>query len=168
MKPKQPLFHVVKRDHVSRSQLVLAYVLAVVIAVAVGAVLLTVMGVPFGAFYQKMFTLGLLDNKFAYKNVENFIKLFVPLLITSLALALAFRMRFWNIGGEGQFTLGALCAGAVAMQLGDSLPRIVVLLLMALAGMVGGGLYGVIAAVLKVRYGTNETLLTLMFNYMAL
>ena len=74
MKPKQPLFHVVKRDHVSRSQLVLAYVLAVVIAVAVGAVLLTVMGVPFGAFYQKMFTLGLLDNKFAYKNVENFIK----------------------------------------------------------------------------------------------
>ena len=168
MKPKQPLFHVVKRDHVSRSQLVLAYVLAVVIAVAVGAVLLTVMGVPFGAFYQKMFTLGLLDNKFAYKNVENFIKLFVPLLITSLALALAFRMRFWNIGGEGQFTLGALCAGAVAMQLGDSLPRIVVLLLMALAGMVGGGLYGVITAVLKVRYGTNETLLTLMFNYMAL
>lgn len=168
MKPKQPLFHVVKRDHVSRGQLVLAYVLAVVIAVAVGAVLLTVMGVPFGAFYQKMFTLGLLDNKFAYKNVENFIKLFVPLLITSLALALAFRMRFWNIGGEGQFTLGALCAGAVAMQLGDSLPRIVVLLLMALAGMLGGGLYGVIAAILKVRYGTNETLLTLMFNYMAL
>ena len=168
MKPKQPLFHVVKRDHVSRGQLVLAYVLAVVIAVAVGAVLLTVMGVPFGAFYQKMFTLGLLDNKFAYKNVENFIKLFVPLLIVSLALALAFRMRFWNIGGEGQFTLGALCAGVVAMKLGDSLPQGAVLLLMALAGMLGGGLYGVVAAVLKVRYGTNETLLTLMFNYMAL
>lgn len=168
MNRKQPIFHVVKREHVSRRQLVLAYVLAVVLAVAVGAALLSVMGVPFGAFYQKMFTLGLLDNKFAYKNVENFIKLFVPLLMVSLALALAFRMRFWNIGGEGQFTLGALCAGVVAMQLGDSLPQAAVLLLMALAGMLGGGLYGVVAALLKVRYGTNETLLTLMFNYMAL
>lgn len=168
MKQKQPLFHVVKREHVSRSQLILAYVAAVAIAVAVGALLLSMMGVPFLDFYQKMFTLGLLDNKFAYKNVENFIKLFVPLLIVSLALALAFRMRFWNIGGEGQFMIGALCASMVAMLLGEHLPKPVVLLLMALAGLAGGGLYGVIAALLKVRYGTNETLLTLMLNYVAI
>lgn len=168
MNKREPLFHVVKREGAGPGQLVLAYVLAVAVALAIGAALLTVMGVPFAEFYQKMFTLGMLDNKFAYKNVENFIKLFVPLLIVSLALALAFRMRFWNIGGEGQFILGAICAGVVAMTLGESLPRPAALLLMAVAGMAGGGLYGVVVAALKVKYGTNETLLTLMLNYIAL
>ena len=115
-----------------------------------------------------MLTLGIPGNKYPFRILENFIKLFVPLLIVSTALALAFKMRFWNIGGEGQFILGAICASAVGLKLGESLPRPAVLLVMALCGLLGGGLYGVFVAALKVKWGTNETLLTLMLNYIAL
>ena len=85
-----------------------------------------------------------------------------------MALALAFKMRFWNIGGEGQFIMGAFWAGFAAMKLGDVLPQPLMVLVMAAAGALGGGLYGVCVAALKVRFGTNETLLTLMLNYVAL
>ena len=77
-------------------------------------------------------------------------------------------MRFWNIGGEGQFIMGAICAAAAAHKLGPVLPQPLVVLVMALCGILGGGLYGLIVALLKVRYNTNETLLTLMLNYIAL
>ena len=146
----------------------LAYVAAVVIALLIGAALLSSMDVDPLTFYQKMVTMGIPGNKFPWRIVENFVKLFVPLLITSLALSLAFRMRFWNIGGEGQFIMGAICAAAAAHKLGPVLPQPLVVLVMALCGILGGGLYGLIVALLKVRYNTNETLLTLMLNYIAL
>lgn len=163
-----PLLRVVKREGTSWVHVALAYVAALAVALAIGALLLMSQGVDPLTYYKDMATIGVIGNRFPYKNVEGFIRLFVPLLITAVALSLAFRMRFWNIGGEGQFILGALGAGVVAFQLGDRLPTPVVLLLMAVAGMLGGGLYGACVAVLKVRYGTNETLLTLMLNYLAL
>ena len=168
MKNRQPLFHVVKREHAGPGQQVLAYVAAVALALAVGAVLLKVQGVEPLTFYRQMLTMGIPGSRYPWRAVENFIRLFVPLLITSMALALAFKMRFWNIGGEGQFIMGAFWAGFAAMKLGDSLPRPAMVLVMAAAGALGGGLYGVFVAALKVRFGTNETLLTLMLNYVAL
>ena len=168
MKNRQPLFHVVKREHAGPGQQVLAYVAAVALALAVGAVLLKVQGVEPLTFYRQMLTMGIPGSRYPWRAVENFIKLFVPLLITSLALSLAFKMRFWNIGGEGQFIMGAFWAGAAAMKLGDTLPQPLMVLVMALCGALGGGLYGVFVAALKVKWGTNETLLTLMLNYIAL
>ena len=168
MKNQQPLFHVVKRESGSPARQLLAYVAAVVLALAVGAVLLAVQGVEPVTFYKQLLTMGIPGSRYPWRAVENFIKLFVPLLITSLALSLAFKMRFWNIGGEGQFIMGAFWAGAAAMKLGDTLPQPLMVLVMALCGALGGGLYGVFAAALKVRFGTNETLLTLMLNYVAL
>ena len=168
MKNRQPLFHVVKRDHAGPGRQATAYVAAVVLALLVGAVLLMVQGVEPVTFYKQLLTMGIPGSRYPWRAVENFIKLFVPLLITSLALALAFKMRFWNIGGEGQFIMGAFWAGAAAMKLGDTLPQPLMVLVMALCGALGGGLYGVFAAALKVRFGTNETLLTLMLNYVAL
>ena len=168
MKNRQPLFHVVKREHAGPGQQVLAYVAAVALALAVGAVLLKVQGVEPLTFYRQMLTMGIPGRRYPWRAVENFIRLFVPLLITSMALALAFKMRFWNIGGEGQFIMGAFWAGFAAMKLGDSLPQPAMVLVMALCGALGGGLYGVFVAALKVRFGTNETLLTLMLNYVAL
>ena len=141
---------------------------AVALALAVGAVLLKVQGVEPLTFYRQMLTMGIPGSRYPWRAVENFIKLFVPLLIVSLALSLAFKMRFWNIGGEGQFIMGAFWAGFAAMKLGDSLPQPAMVLVMALCGALGGGLYGVFVAALKVRFGTNETLLTLMLNYIAL
>ncbi len=168
MKNRQPLFHVVKREQAGPGQQVLAYVAAVALALAVGAVLLKVQGVEPLTFYRQMLTMGIPGSRYPWRAVENFIRLFVPLLITSMALALAFKMRFWNIGGEGQFIMGAFWAGFAAMKLGDSLPQPAMVLVMALCGALGGGLYGVFVAALKVRFGTNETLLTLMLNYVAL
>ncbi len=161
-------FRMVKREGVHWSQIALSYVLAIVIAVIFGGILLSIQHVDAVAYYKDMFSLGLVGNKFAYKQVEAFIKIFTPLLIVSVALSLAFKMRFWNIGGEGQFIVGAIGAGAVAYTMGDSLPQVVVLLLMALVGALCGGIYGAFVAVLKVKFSTNETLLTLMMNYLAL
>lgn len=168
MKSQQPLFHVVKREDSRPAQQLLAYVAAVVLALAVGAVLLAVQGVEPLTFYRQMITMGIPGSRYPWRAVENFIKLFVPLLIVSLALSLAFKMRFWNIGGEGQFIMGAFWAGVAGMLLGDSLPQPVMVLAMALCGALGGGVYGVFVAALKVKWGTNETLLTLMLNYVAL
>ncbi|MEM5780785.1 MAG: ABC transporter permease, partial [Lawsonibacter sp.] len=113
-------------------------------------------------------TMGMVGNKIAYKTFENYLKAVVPLAVPSVALSLAFKMRFWNIGGEGQFILGAIAAATVAFRAGPVLPSALTLLLMCLAGMLAAGLYGALVAVLKVKFGTSETLMTLMLNYVAL
>ena len=161
-------FHIVKRDDCPFWKKVCLYVGAVLLAVLLGAVLLLSLGVDPIAYYTRMFTMGTIGNKIAYKTYINYLKDFVPLALTSVALSLAFKMRFWNIGGEGQFIMGSLAASSVAILLGESLPAVGVLMLMCLAAMITAGLYGLVVAALKVRFGTNETLLTLMFNYIAL
>ena len=93
-------------------------------------------------------------------------RLCIPLLITSLAVTLAFKMRFWNIGAEGQIGVGAIAASYVALY-HDDMPRVLLLLVMAAVGFIAGGLYGAIPAYFKAKFGTNETLFTLMLNYVA-
>jgi simple sugar transport system permease protein len=77
-------------------------------------------------------------------------------------------MKFWNIGANGQFIMGAIAAATVAFALDGRLPRPVTLILMAVAAAIGGGVFGGIVALFKVTWGTNETLLTLMLNYIAI
>ena len=165
---KEPAFRIVKRDNITRIRKVELYALAIFVALFAGGLLLLSMGVNSFKFYKDMLTIGVIDNRFAYKNIEGFIKMFVPLLITSLALSLAFKMKFWNIGGEGQFIMGATAASAVALLLGETMATLPLIILMALSGAVFAGIYGMVVAVLKVKFGTNETLLTLMLNYIAL
>ena len=160
--------HVIKRAQCPLWKKVLFYVAAVFAALLLGAVLLLTLGVNPIQYYTRMFTMGMIGNKIAYRAFENYLKVFVPLALTAVALSLAFKMRFWNIGGEGQFILGAIVAAGVALKLGGTLPSVLVLLLMCAAAMLVSGLYGVFVAALKVRFGTNETLLTLMLNYVAL
>ena len=160
-------FHIVKRENCPLIQKCLLYLAAVFFALLMGGVLLLALGVDPFAYYGRMFTMGTVDNRMPYKIYINYLKEFVPLALTSIALSLAFKMRFWNIGGEGQFILGAITASLVAFKLGPLLPNGVTLLVMCLAAMVVAGLYGLIVAVLKVRFGTNETLMTLMLNYVA-
>jgi len=160
--------HVVKRDNCPLWKKMMFYAAAVALALVLGGALLLALGVNPIEYYQRMFTMGMIGNKIAYKTFENYLKVFVPLALTSVGLSLAFKMRFWNIGGEGQFILGAISAAAVAFKLGPMLPQGVTLILMCLAAMLCAGLYGVFVAALKVKFGTNETLLTLMLNYVAL
>ena len=161
-------FHIVKRENVPFWKKACLYAGAVLLAVLLGAALLMAMGVDPIAYYTRMFTMGTVGNKIAYKNFVNYLKDFVPLALTSVALSLAFKMRFWNIGGEGQFIVGAIAATAVAFKVGPLLPNGLTLLVMCVAAMLAAGLFGLSVAALKVKFGTNETLLTLMLNYIAL
>ena len=161
-------FHIVKRDNCALWLRCCYYVAAVVAALAVGAIILAAIGVDPFEYYSRMFTMGTVGNRIAYKTFMNYLKEFVPLALTAIALSLAFKMRFWNIGGEGQFIMGSIAATFVAFQLGESLPMWLTLIVMCLAAMLVSGLYGLIAGALKVRFGTNETLMTLMLNYIAL
>ncbi|MGN0559758.1 MAG: ABC transporter permease [Candidatus Fimenecus sp.] len=167
-KQREPLVRVVKRDRIHPLLKVVFYLLAILFALTVGGVLLFAIGVNPLVLYKDMFTIGMLGSRFAYKSVEGLLTIFVPLLITSLALSLSFKMRFWNIGGEGQFIIGALAAATVALKFGNSMPSFPLLVLMFVASMLCAGLYGGIVALLNVRFRTNETLLTLMLNYIAL
>ncbi|MBU3110897.1 ABC transporter permease [Clostridium lacusfryxellense] len=91
----------------------------------------------------------------------------IPLIITSLGISIAFKMQFWNIGGEGQIVMGAFAATYFALKYPD-MDKLPLLLIMFCAGVVGGGLWALIAAVLKGQWNTNETIVTLMLNYIAL
>ena len=89
------------------------------------------------------------------------------LLCISLALAPAFRMRFWNLGGDGQALMGALGAAACMILLGDSIPNGLLILIMFVVSVVCGLTWAAIPAYFKAKFGTNETLFTLMMNYVA-
>lgn len=167
-KTKDPFIRIVKRDKIHPLLKVLFYTVAILAALAVGGILLVAIGVNPLVLYKDMFTIGMLGSRFAYKSIEGLITVFVPLLITSLALSLSFKMRFWNIGGEGQFIIGALAAATVALKFGNTLPSYLLLLFMFLAAMLAAGVFGGFVALLNVRFKTNETLMTLMLNYIAL
>ena len=91
-----------------------------------------------------------------------------PILLTGLACIVAFRMKLWNIGGDGQMFLGAWAAtGLAVFWLPNDLPRPLMLAAMAAAGIIAGGLYGAIPGILKARLNINEIITTLMLNYVA-
>jgi general nucleoside transport system permease protein len=90
-----------------------------------------------------------------------------PLLFTGLAVAVAFRMRVWNIGGEGQLYVGAIAATGVGLAL-SSLPAPLVIAAMMIAGILGGMLWAAIPGALRAYANTNEILTSLMLNYVAL
>lgn len=92
-----------------------------------------------------------------------------PLILVGLACALAFRMRLWNIGAEGQFFLGAWGASAVVLLplLPATTPRLFMILAMMAAGFICGAVWGFIPGYLKARYNVNEVVTTLMMNYIA-
>ena len=90
----------------------------------------------------------------------------IPLTTLSLGVAVCFKMKFWNIGAEGQFYLGALFATWTAYHF-KTLPAGALLPLMLAASLIGGGLWALIPAVLKSKFRTSEILVTLMLNYVA-
>lgn len=112
--------------------------------------------------------ISMLDGSFGslYRFKETIIKT-IPLVITSLGILVAFKMKFWNIGGEGQIYMGAFLSSFIALKFPE-MSKPLLLMTMILAGIVGGGLWALIPALFKAKYGTNETLFTLMMNYIAI
>ncbi|GAB6906026.1 RbsC1 [Desulfosarcina cetonica] len=89
----------------------------------------------------------------------------IPLVLIGGGLALAFKAKFWNIGAESQLLMGAIFGTWVGLNWGAGLPPVVIVPLIFIAGFVGGALWGLIPAVLKLRFGINEVISTLMLNY---
>jgi len=101
-----------------------------------------------------------LDSKFNL--VETLVKA-APLVLTGLAVAVAFRAKFWNIGAEGQFLLGAMAAVFVGTQ--EALPTWSLVPLMIVCGMLAGGLWAVLPAILKTRFKVDDVVTTLLLNF---
>lgn len=91
-----------------------------------------------------------------------------PLILTGLAAAVAFRMRIWNIGAEGQLYMGAVAASGLAVALPAGVPKPLMLLAILLAGMAAGAVWAGLAAVPKAYFNTDEVITTLMLNFVAL
>jgi general nucleoside transport system permease protein len=89
----------------------------------------------------------------------------IPLILIGSGLTLAFRAKFWNIGAEGQLLMGAVFATWTGLFLGNGLPSYIIVPLMFFAGFIGGALWGIIPAILKIRFSINEVISTLMLNY---
>lgn len=160
-------YHLVRRADAQLKRTLIYYAAGILISLLIGAVILAALGINPFEYYGRMFTIGLVGNRYGYKSIEGLLKIFVPLLITSLALSLSFKMRFWNIGGEGEFLIGAIAAAIVAFN-SSGIPNFVTVILMCLAAMLSSGIIGVAIAALKVKFNTNETLMTLMINYIML
>lgn len=90
------------------------------------------------------------------------------LLCISLAVTPAFKMRFWNTGAEGQVLIGCLSTAIVMMVLGGKIAEPLLIIIMAISAILSGMLWGLIPAFFKANWGTNETLFTLMMNYVAM
>ena len=89
----------------------------------------------------------------------------IPLILIGAGLTLAFRAKFWNIGAEGQLLMGAIFSTWTGLTFGNILPSYLIVPLMFFAGFIGGALWGIIPAILKIKYSINEVISTLMLNY---
>ena len=137
---------------------------AFVAAILIGAVIFLLIGNNPVSAYGTILT-GSLGKKTAIRQT---VRIAIPLLGTALAIAPCFKMKFWNIGAEGQITAGAIGAAWFALFWADRLPGPMLLVVMAVAGALFGGVWALIPAFFKTRWGTNETLFTLMMNYIAI
>ncbi len=167
---REPLFHLSKRGGISNLRAWSIRIIAVLLG-------LLVCGLAAFLLIEKLQTRPEKIGDFYYTFIKgsfgtvrkswHFLKNLAILLCVSLALTPAFRMRFWNIGGEGQTLIGVLSAIAVDFYLGGKIPEWLLLILMLLAALFCGALWGVIPAFFRAKWGTNETLFTLMMNYVA-
>lgn len=161
----EPLIQVSKRDtmpwYKSWGVRAAAIVLALLLC-AVVIVLLT--GYNPIKVYTQMFN-GTFGSP---RKVWNTVQKLAMLLIISLAVTPAFKMKFWNIGAEGQTLIGGLASAAMMIYFGNSMPIYIFLPITALAAIAAGMLWGLIPAIFKANFNTNETLFTLMMNYVAM
>lgn len=161
---REPLFHVVKRDSLPWQKAMSIRVIAVVSALLLCALLSIIMVQASPWEFLKTLVDGAVGSS---RRLWKLAKDTAVLLCISLAVTPAFRMRFWNIGAEGQTLIGALASVAVAYYLGGKVPEVVLLLFMLATSILIGAIWGGLPAIFKAKWNTNETLFTLMMNYVA-
>ena len=161
---KEPLLRIAKRDGISRPAAYGIRLIAVALALLVsGAFIYAVTKLNPIEVYR-----GIFDGAFGTKRrCWVTVRDTMMLLCIGIGLAPAFKMKFWNIGAEGQILIGGVLTAGIMRAFGSSIPTPALLLIMAAASLVGGCIWGVIPAAFKAKWNTNETLFTLMMNYIA-
>ena len=159
-KHRVPLFHITKRDGVTLKEAIGIRAIAIVAALVFCAVVTVVLtgDNPFSVYAT------LVKGAFGKGRLLVTIHQIAILLCISLAVTPAFRMRFWNTGAEGQTLIGGLATALVMFGLNGKVPTAALVLLMLVAGIGAGVIWGVIPAVFKAQWKTNETLFTLMMR----
>lgn len=164
-KTKQPLFHIAKRDAVPPLKAWGIRIAAIILALILSGILTMIMTNlnPIDVYAS------MIDGVFGTaRKFWSTLQSLAMLLLVALAVTPAFKMKFWNIGAEGQVLAGGLATAACMIYFGDSLPTPVLLLVMILASALAGAVWGLIPAFFKAKFNTNETLFTLMMNYVAI
>lgn len=172
----EPLLHIAKRDDMAGWMAWLIRLAAILLGFLSMSLVLTALcnasfnkPVSFGDVMER-FQLSIFGRIFQggkAAQLWSFLQATAILLCLSLALVPAFRMKFWNCGAEGQALFGGLCAMFCMINFGGVLPEGVLVPVVILASILGGALWGLIPALFHAQYGTNETLFTLMMNYIA-
>ncbi len=154
---------IVKRTDLTKKQSIGYRLLAILLALITCGIFLLALG------YNPLKIFGsIIDGSFgSLYRFRQAIVTTIPLVVASLGVSIAFRMKFWNIGAEGQIIIGAIAATYFGLFWSD-LPPYVLLPLMIIVSMIAGGIWAFIPAYFKASFGTNETLFTLMMNYIAL
>ena len=164
MNEKVPLIRLTKREDMAKSKVWIIRLLAFLFALVLGGLVFMIAGANPITAYSTMVA-GSLGK---VSGIRQVIKVGVPLLGTALALAPCFAMRYWNIGAEGQITMGAMMATFFALKMVNVMPSPVLLIVMGISAAAMGAVWAGIPAFFKARWGTNETLFTLMMNYIAI
>ncbi|MCI6245172.1 MAG: ABC transporter permease [Eubacterium sp.] len=164
-KAREPLFHIVKRDSLPWYTSWLIRLAAVALALIVCAVLTMFLTHENPISVYSTMIKGAFGSSRRFWNLLQGIAI---LLCVSLAVTPAFKMRFWNIGAEGQVLIGGLATAACMILLGDKVPNALLIIIMIAASMIAGAIWAVIPAVFKAKFDTNETLFTLMMNYVGI
>jgi len=153
-----------KRKSISRKAIVLVPVVSFLVSLFLTGILLLIFKTnpfrTFAAMFQGAFG--------SWINFTETLVKAIPLMLTGLGVTIAFRLRFWNIGAEGQLTFGGVAATWVALFWSPFLPTWMLLPTVILAGALAGALWAGIPAILKTRLNVDETLVTLMLNYVAI
>lgn len=161
---KEPLIRLVKRDALPKEKIVLIYAIAIVASLLLSAVICSLFSSSsFGDFFSALFK-GAFGSK---RKIWLLLQDVALLLGVAVALVPAFKMKFWNLGGNGQILVGALAAISCMYYLGGTIPDALLIVFMTVASILAGALWGVLPAIFKAFFGTNESLFTLMLNYIA-
>ena len=162
---KEPLFHITRRADIARSKAWIIRIVAVFASLIVSSlVIVTVTNYNPVEVYIKMFEGSFGSERKFFILLQNT----AMLLCVSLAVTPAFKMKFWNLGAEGQVLVGGLASAACMFYAKDSLPSWLLIVVMLFTSILSGVIWGVLPAVFKAIWRTNESLFTLMMNYVAI
>lgn len=164
-KVHEPLFHIIKRTAMPKWQSWIVRIVSVLAALIVcGVVTVLLTGEDPIQVYVKMVEGAIGTERRIWTLAQNT----AMLLCVALAVTPAFKMKFWNIGAEGQVLAGGLASAACMIFLNDKLSPVLLILVMLVVSVAAGAIWGLIPAFFKAHWNTNETLFTLMMNYIAM